>query len=97
MKINVQVSNEVVDLGYGYTFKTGKYEVDPVKITRRPCGIGAAAKRYYYVVHFIGFDDMLNIHKQSLAGKETHENIMRKQNKQFNPSLLNFVNNTALF
>jgi hypothetical protein len=96
MKVNVRVANEYVDKGYCYTFNCGDYEVQPFKITRTPAGsVGAAKSRYYYMAHFIGFDDMLDCHNKSLRGIETRENIIRRQNPKFNPKKLVWLNNTA--
>ncbi|MBL4832634.1 MAG: hypothetical protein JKY26_01560 [Pseudomonas sp.] len=95
MKVNVNVENELIQKEHSYTFKSKLYEVNPFKITRRSCGRGAAKNRYYYQAHFIGFGDMLDIHKKSLVGREGHENIMRKDNPRFNPKLLNWIGDEA--
>lgn len=96
MKVIVQVSNKVIDKGHCYTFSCKSYEVEPFKITRRPAGKHGSAKyRYHYLAHFIGFGDMLDIHKDSLSGKETSENINRKLNPKFNPKELDWTDNVA--
>ena len=97
MELNIQVSNEVVDGGGWYTFKTMEYKVKPTRILRYPCGSrGAAAKRYYYQCDFIGFGDMLNCHRQSAVGETLREAINRKKNPKFDPKKLNWVGNVAV-
>ena len=96
LKVNVRVSNKVIDKGHYYSFECKTYEVKPFKVTRRSCGdVGAAKNRYYYTAHFVGFDDMLDCHKRSLLGVDTHEHIMRKQNPKFNPKKLYWNGNVA--
>ena len=96
MKINVRVANKIIEKTHSYTFECADYEVDPTKIVRSRVGsVGAARERYYYSVHFVGFGDMLDVHKKSLAGKETYENLNRKKNPRFNPKKLTWIGNTA--
>ena len=96
MKVNVRVMNEYVDKGYCHTFNCGSYEVEPFKIVRSEAGdYQKTAMKYYYVAHFIGFADMLDVHNKSIVGKETYENINRKTNPKFNPKKLNWIGNEA--
>lgn len=96
MKVNVRVANKIIQRMHSYTFECADYEVEPTKIVRFRVGsVGAARERYYYKVYFIGFGDMLDVHKKSLAGKETYENLNRKKNPKFNPKKLTWVGNTA--
>jgi hypothetical protein len=95
--LNLRVANKVVNKPNSYTLTGKLYEIKPFKITRQSCGSqGQAANRYYYQAHFIGFDDMLDIHKNSLVGQESTENIVRAQNPRFNPKSLTWDKNTAL-
>jgi hypothetical protein len=97
MIVNLHVYNKVIEREFSYSFKSGLYEVKPFKITRRPCGTNGKAKsRYHYVAYFIGFDDMLDVHKKSLSGIETHEQIIRHFNKSFNPKKLTWIGNVAM-
>ena len=97
IKINVRVANKYIDKGYCYTFNCGTYEVEPFKIVRSEAGsYTKTAMKYYYVAHFVGFGDMLNIHNKSLVGVESYENIHRKSNPKFNPKKLNWVGNVAI-
>lgn len=96
MKINVQVSNEVVQGNGWHTFNCGDYNVKPVRIIRYSCGRhGAARSRFYYHCQFIGFGDMLNCHAKSAVGEVMTEVIIRKQNPKFNPKKLNWVGDVA--
>ncbi|MDO6489281.1 hypothetical protein Q4503_16420 [Colwellia sp. 6_MG-2023] len=96
MKINVRVANKVIQKTNGYTFESGDYEIQPFKITRSRVGsVGAARNRYYYVAHFIGFGDMLDVHKNSIVGVEEYAHLNRKSNPKFNPNKLTWDGNTA--
>ena len=96
MKIKVRVANKVIQKMHSYSFECADYEVEPVKIVRSSVGSnGAARKRYYYDVHFIGFGDMLDCHKESLVGKETYTHLNRKLNPKFNPKKLTWDGDTA--
>ena len=97
MKVNVSVAYKVKQGDGWYSFERKMYEVEPFKITRYSCGRhGAARNRYYYQAHFVGFGDMLDVHRNSLSGKETYESINRQLNKSFNPKKLNWDGDVAI-
>ena len=97
MIVNLHIANKVIEKEFSYTFECGLYEIKPFKIVRRPCGTNGKAKtRYYYKAYFIGFGDMLDIHKDSINGVESHEPIIRRFNKSFNPKKLTRIDNVAM-
>jgi len=65
-------------------------EVSPLRIFRRPCGIGASANRYYYEVIFSDPGDA-----EYVRNGEVTANINRKTNPKFNPKKLNWCENIA--
>ena len=66
-------------------------ELEPIKITRRPCGTGKAANRFYYQAIFNAPDDA-----ESYGYPTITENINRSKNKHFKPSDFVFINNICV-
>jgi hypothetical protein len=73
---------------YVFQHVTKDITVDPLKVIRHPCGIGADSKRYYYEVIYKAQEDAAFVHDGSCR---TYVN--RKRNPQFNPKKLEFVDN----
>lgn len=96
MKIIVQAMNKKITKGNWSTFESDLYEVNPYMITRSPCGDGAASKRFYYVAHYIGIKDMIDIHGGSVLGISCSGNINRRVNKSFKPNKLTFEGNKCV-
>jgi hypothetical protein len=66
-------------------------ELEPVKITRYPCGRGEAENRYYYQALFVAPEDA-----EDVVDGHIIEVITRKKNKGFNPKDFTWNGNTAL-
>jgi hypothetical protein len=66
-------------------------ELTPVKISRRPCGSGCAANRFYYVGIFEAPDDANFVSNGLIT-----ENINRKTNPHFRPKDFNWIGNVAV-
>jgi len=66
-------------------------ELEPVKIVRTQCGIGAAENRYFYRGYFPA-----PIDAEFVTDGLINVNIVRKLNPQFKPKTLDWANNICL-
>lgn len=92
MKLNVRYATKERKWHSVHTFSNvvKDAELEPIKITRIPCGNGNAANRFYYQAIFIAPDDA-----ESYGHPTITENIIRNKNKHFKPKDLTFINNVC--
>ena len=99
MIVKVEMPNKIIQSDNCYTRENGVYEVEPTKITRiqHTMYFATVNPKYDYTAHFIGIDDMkCHIYKHSVVGKECQAYISKAINPEFDPSVLEFVDNVAV-
>lgn len=68
-----------------HTFRSERFEVEPLAIIRTPCGRGRATQRYHYTVVFKAPLGTIDVLGADISGRESRATIVRRDNPDWWP------------